>query len=68
MTNTKSFTTFDYFQFAAILRAVRADRSLRVYGRLGSFGRVLITDQFRVNFPAWTPRPPMNIHRQKEVA
>lgn len=53
----------DRKRFAAILRLVRADRSLRVYGRFGSFGRVLITDQFRVTYPAWTAAPSMNIHR-----
>lgn len=64
---TKHLTATDRNQFASILRLVRADRSLRVYGRLGSFGRVLIADQFRVSYPAWTQAAPMNIHRSKEA-
>lgn len=68
MTNANAFTTSNRNQFASILRTVRADRSLRVYGRLGAFGRVLIADQFRINYPASTSKTPLNIHRQKEAA
>lgn len=58
-----TLTATNRTKFAAILRLVRADRTLRVYGRLGGFGRVLMTDAFRIALPGWTPKPPMNIHR-----
>lgn len=65
MTKTiRAFETIERDQFAAIVRACHADGSLRAYGRLAGFGRVLITDQFRVNYAAWIDRrPSMNIHR-----
>lgn len=65
MTNTtRAFETIERDQFAAIVRACRADGSLRVYGRLAGFGRVLIADQFRLAYAAWIDRrPSMNIHR-----
>jgi hypothetical protein len=63
---TKTFRTFETLnrdQFTAILRACRADKSLTSYGRLERFGRSLTTDAFQVVYPAWTPKPSMNIHR-----
>lgn len=49
--------------FATILRAHRAAGTIRAYGRLGAFGRSLITtEQIRILFPYWTPQPPLNIH------
>lgn len=62
MNNT--FEIIDRVDFARILRNYRAAGAIRTYGRLGSFGRSLITaNGYRVVYTAWTSAPPMNIHR-----
>lgn len=63
MTNATTYTVNNRTEFANLVRAYRAIGALRAYGRLGRFGRSIITNDFTVVFPAWTERPPMNIHR-----
>ena len=50
-------------EFAAVLRAFRAARQVRSYGRLAQFGRSLITADGRcITYSAWTSCGPLNIH------
>jgi hypothetical protein len=62
MANT--YTATDRAEFANILRTYRAAGAIRAYGRLGGFGRSIITtNNLCIVYTAWTSRPPMNIHR-----
>jgi hypothetical protein len=59
-----TYTAATRTEFANALRACRAMGALRAYGRLGQLGRSLIaTNGVRIVFPAWTSKPPMNLHR-----
>jgi hypothetical protein len=64
MTNTnRTLEITGRTEFAAFIRAARIAGTFRSYGRLGRFGRSLITTDYCLTFPMWTRTPPMNIHR-----
>lgn len=67
MTYTVPHTVDQRARFARILRSLRNNREIRAYGRMGAFGRSIIThNNVRVLYPVWTSKPNLNLHYRRK--